>query len=98
MRPPQVFIAEESDYDESLGREVWTARFWAHFEESDGSHRPGPELVAAEEAIEWGRRQAEIVQIRVGDQCYQAGVRPHPGCVDEPRWPPPRPVRRRPQE
>ena len=96
MRPSQVFIAEESDYDESLGGEVWTARFFAHFEGSDGSHREGPHLVSAEEAVEWGRREAEIVQIRVGDRHYQAGSRPHPDCEDEPSWPLRVPVRRRP--
>ena len=90
-----MFIAEESDYDESLGREIWTARFSAHFEGGDGSHRDGPHLVSVEEAIAWGRRQAEIVQIRVADRYYQAGARPHPECADEPRWPPLIAVRRR---
>jgi hypothetical protein len=91
-----VFIAEESEYDDSVGREVWTARFFAHFEGCDGSHRDGPFQVSAEEAIEWGRQQAEIVEIRVGDEHYQAGAQPHPDCADEPKWPPRAPVRRRP--
>ena len=95
-RPPQVFIAEESDYDESLGQEVWTARFFVHFEGSDGSFCKGPDLVSAEDAIDWGRRQADIVQIRVGNRYYQAGVRPHPDCASGPRWPPLLPVHRRP--
>lgn len=96
MKRSQVFIAEESDYDEALGGEVWTARFFAHFEGADGKHREGPALVSAEEAVDWGRRQAEIVQVRVGDRYYQAGARAHPDCADEPTWPPPVPVRRRP--
>lgn len=72
----------------------WTGRFEAHWESDDGqSFRPGPQGVTIEEAIEWGRSKADVVQVRVGDGdlggdedgYFSAGERhPYPGV---PVWP-----------
>jgi hypothetical protein len=74
----------------------FTGRFYAHWEPDEGDDlsdfRQGPEHVSAEEAIAWGRSQADIVLIRVGigefggDESgyFSAGVR-HP--EDVPVWP-----------
>jgi hypothetical protein len=72
----------------------WTGRFAAHWE-PDGAQefREGPEDVTVEEAIAWGRAQADVVQVRVGDGdlggdkdgYFSAGVR-HP-FPRVPVWP-----------
>jgi hypothetical protein len=73
-RDGTVFIAE--DYDpEDFG--TLTGRFSAIWQGERG-YRQGPEGVSAEEAIAWGRSQADKVVIRLGDSDveYSAGNRP----------------------
>jgi hypothetical protein len=72
----------------------WTGRFTAHWQSGDNrSYRDGPDEVSAEEAIAWGRSQADVVFIRVGDGdlggdesgYFSAGTR-HPD-PETPVWP-----------
>jgi hypothetical protein len=71
----------------------WTGRFRAHWESDEGrDFRNGPDDVSVEEAIAWGRSQADIVMVRVGngdlggdeDGYFSAGKR-HPDS-DTPVW------------
>jgi hypothetical protein len=92
-----VFIAEDREPDEHAPGAWWfNARFDAHWESEDGREcREGPAGVSAQEAIEWGRRQADVVQIRVGDGdlggadhgYFSAGVT-QPDGDRLPVWPP----------
>jgi hypothetical protein len=43
----------------------------------------GPESVSAQEAIDWARRHAQRVSVRVGEVTYSAGIEPLPGL---PEW------------
>jgi hypothetical protein len=88
--PGIVFIAEDQDWADSL---VWSGRFSAHWGSRDGeSFVLGPQGVSADEAILWGRKQADVVVIRLGDSDvhYSAGARPpRPEDFDEaplPEW------------
>jgi hypothetical protein len=72
----------------------FTGRFDAHWESDDGrKFRPGPDKGSVEEAIKWGRSQADVVWLRVGngdlggdeDGYFSAGTR-HPD-PDTPVWP-----------
>jgi len=91
-----VFIAEDTEFDDHDPPRVWfTARFAAHWESDDGQEfRDGPEGVTAAEAIAWGRKQADVVQIRVGDGdlggadfgYFSAGLR-QPDDDELPVWP-----------
>lgn len=74
----------------------FTGRFDAHWESDDRKEfRPGPDRVSLEDAVEWGRSQADVVWLRVGngdlggdDEGYfSAGTR-HPD-PDIPVWPDP---------
>jgi hypothetical protein len=73
----------------------FTGQFHAHWEPDDDDSdefRQGPEHVSAEEAIAWGRSQADVVLIRVGNGefggneagYFSAGVR---HLDDVPAWP-----------
>jgi hypothetical protein len=96
MRAGVVFIAEDSELDPNVpGRDWFTARFNAHWESDDGQEfRNGPEGVSADEAIKWGREQADVVLIRVGNWdlggadhgYFSAGVE-HPDDEELPLWP-----------
>jgi len=67
MQSGVVFIAEDEEVDDR-GRVWFTGQFDAHWESDDGQDfREGPEGVTAEEAVRWGRQQADVVQIRVGN-------------------------------
>src|SRR5262245_36680026 len=72
----------------------FTGRFDAHWESDDDQEfKHGPEGVSVEEAIAWGRSQADVVWVRVGngdlggDEAgqFSAGTR-HPD-PDIPVWP-----------
>jgi len=73
----------------------WTGRFAAHWQSDDDQEfRDGPADVSVEEAIAWGRSQADVLWVRVGDGdllggdeegYFSAGVR-HPD-PETPRWP-----------
>ena len=72
----------------------YTGRFSAHWQsEDDQKFRQGPEDVSVQEAIEWGRSQADVVWVRVGDGdvggdedgYFSAGIR-HPE-QEVPVWP-----------
>jgi hypothetical protein len=97
-RPGTVFIGEDfGDEPHEL-----SGRFTAHWEASEGpEHRDGPEGVPVEEAIAWGRGEADVVLVRVGDedQHYSAGARQPPpveGDEDDfPEWPDGKRVERR---
>lgn len=73
-----VFVGELPDEEDS-GR--FSGLFAAHWErESDRGFRDGPEGVSVEEAIRWGRRQAPMVLVRIGDDhFYSAG----PEVIDD---------------
>jgi hypothetical protein len=72
----------------------FTGRFSAHWESDEGKEfREGPDDLSVEEAIQWGRSQADVVLVRVGngdlggDEAgyFSAGNRhPHP---EMPVWP-----------
>jgi hypothetical protein len=90
-REGTVFIAEELATGEPY---LFTGRFSAHWQSGrDTSHRDGPELVSIEEALAWGREQADRVLIRLVDsEYYSAGrervrdLEPWPeGSMIEPR-------------
>lgn len=82
-----VFVGE--DFDEEMF--MWPGKFSAHWESPDGKQfREGPQGVSAQEAIEWGRSQADVVYIRPGDSgvYYSAGMRSPADDDDEtPVWP-----------
>jgi hypothetical protein len=72
----------------------WTGRFHALWQSDDDQRfREGPDDVSIEEAIAWGRSQADVVWVRVGDGdlggddegYFSAGIR-HPE-PEIPRWP-----------
>ena len=97
-RSGTVFVAEDSD-DEDLG--MWSGRFSAHWEAHDGSQPwfvEGPQGVPLDEAIAWGRSQADVVLVLLGpyDVRYSAGTR-HPVVDGEqlPVWPESATVERR---
>ncbi|HYI80537.1 MAG TPA: hypothetical protein VEW67_06730 [Thermoleophilaceae bacterium] len=72
----QVFVAEQFDIDDS-GR--MSGLFSAHWESEDGRRSiDGPEDVALEEALAWGRARSDAVLVQVGggeDGFYSAGIR-----------------------
>jgi hypothetical protein len=73
-REGTVFIAEDPG-----GEPHWfAATFSAHWEAPHGrGFREGPRGVSAEEAIAWGREQADRVLLRLADsEYYSAGERP----------------------
>ena len=84
--PGAVFIAEEID-----PRDVYwlTGAFSAHWEAPHGTgFRDGPEGVTADEAVAWGREQAEVVLIRLADSdVYQSAGRRRPD-PETPLWQP----------
>jgi hypothetical protein len=88
-REGTVFIAEETDAREPYW---FSGRFSAHWEHRR-RHRDGPMGVPADEAIVWGRKQADQVLIRLVDSdYYSAGAKPvedlepwPEGTVVEPR-------------
>jgi hypothetical protein len=88
-REGTVFIAEDVDAEDPY---LLTGRFSAHWEGDEvPGFRAGPEGVSAEEAIAWGRLQADVVLIRLADSDvhHSAGSRrppPEPGD-DFPVWP-----------
>ena len=95
-KPGIVFIGEDVEFDDQSPPQLWfTGRFAAHWESEDGQDfRNGPEGVTADEAIAWGREQAEVVQIRVGDGelggadfGYFSAGRRQPPDDDLPVWP-----------
>jgi hypothetical protein len=68
---------------------VFTARFSVHWESyPDGKEwEPGPDGVAIDAALAWGRERADLVIVRIGaDANYWAGTAA-PHDVDWPRWP-----------
>jgi protein-S-isoprenylcysteine O-methyltransferase Ste14 len=74
--------------------ECFTGRFFAHWQSDDHQqYRNGPEAVSVDEAIAWGRSQADVVLVRVGNGdlggdehgYFSAGTR-HPE-PDIPPWP-----------
>jgi hypothetical protein len=74
--PGYVFIGEDQDAADGL---VWSGLFSARWQSLDGaSFEQGPQGVSADEAIQWGRGQADVVVIRLGDSDvhYSAGARP----------------------
>jgi hypothetical protein len=82
-----AFVGELFDPDDS-GR--LTARFAVHWEDNSGERmEQGPQGVGVEDAIEWGRRHAEVVQVRLGgeDVPFSAGEKQPPGET-LPVWPP----------
>jgi hypothetical protein len=90
-QPGTVFIGEDVLADDVY---LLTGRFSAHWEASEGrEHRFGPEGVPVEEAIAWGRTQAAVVLVRLGEDVfhYSAGSRqPSPVAADDedfPIWP-----------
>lgn len=96
-REGTVFIAEDFSNDDPY---LLTGRFSAHWESEGGrQYRAGPEGVSADEAIAWGREQADVVLIRLGDSDvhHSAGShRPPPAPDDDfPIWPEGRKVSRR---
>lgn len=97
--PGTVFIAEDIAPDDIY---LLTGRFSAHWEASEGpEHRDGPEGVTVEEAIAWGRTQADVVLLRLGDDDfhYSAGTRQPPPVEGDdehfPVWPDGKRVARR---
>ena len=83
-RVGRVFVGE--DFDEEMY--VCPGTFSAHWEAPDGqSFKQGPRGLSAQEAIEWGRSQADEVYIRLGDSDvhYSAGA-VHPHSPDDPVW------------
>src|SRR3954452_7419269 len=97
-RPGIVFVGEDPDDADSL---IWSGRFSAHWEAPDGEmFVQGPEGVSPDEAIRWGREQADVVLIRPGDSevHYSAGTQPPSPDPEEgtlPEWPAGREVPRR---
>jgi hypothetical protein len=85
-----VYIAEDVDFDDKGCGLVLTARFSAHWESlPDGEQwEQGPEGVPVEDAIEWGRAQADrvIIRVGVGNEQYSAG-RSHSRDRNLPQWP-----------
>jgi hypothetical protein len=72
-RSGTVLITELED--EGLGR--FSGRFVAHWEPADsGVAIDGPEGVSIEDAIEWGRQQADKISVLIGDDDipYSAGA------------------------
>jgi hypothetical protein len=97
-QPGTVFIAEDFADEPYL----LTGRFSAHWEAAEGrEHRAGPEGVPVEEAIAWGRAQADVVLVLLGDEDfhYSAGARQPPPVgeddADLPVWPENKRVHRR---
>jgi hypothetical protein len=87
-----VFIAEEIDPQDFY----WlSGTFSAHWESGE-DFRDGPRGVPAEEALAWGRRQADRVLIRLADSdvYHWAGRAPNPNAKYPP-WPEGRIVRPR---
>ena len=81
-----AYVAEMFDPVDS-GR--LTARFTVHWADNAGrSWAQGPEGVSVREAIEWGRRHADVVYVRLGEEevPFSAGVSQPPGG-DFPGWP-----------
>jgi hypothetical protein len=82
-----VFVGE--DFDEEMF--MWPGKFSAHWESPDGKEfREGPQGVSAQEAVEWGRSQSDVVYIRPGDShvYYSAGMRSPADDDDQtPVWP-----------
>lgn len=82
-----VFVAEEVDEDDF---DMCTGLWSAHWEDG-GEHRQGPQRVSAQEAITWGRDQADVVLVRPADSelHYSAGAhRPEPEeSLGFPPWP-----------
>jgi hypothetical protein len=73
-RPGTVYVAETPD-DEDIGRV--TGRFDAHWEsEDDGSAwTQGPRGATLQEAVAWGRRQADVVLVTIGGEYeFSAGA------------------------
>jgi hypothetical protein len=92
-----AFVAEDGD-PEDVSRFAGT--FSVHWEDTATREwQKGPEGVGVEEAIEWGRRHADVVQVLIGadEVPFSAGSRQPAGEV-LPTWPPegvevrPRPV------
>jgi hypothetical protein len=82
-----AFAAEDFDpHPDVIGATIFTGRFCVHWESDDGQNfRPGLDHVSVDEAITWGRKQADVVMVRVGDTYYSAGsIDPEDGSL--PRW------------
>jgi hypothetical protein len=91
--PGAVFIAEDIDPRDFS----WlTGTFSAHWEAPHGKgFRDGPEGVTADEAVAWGREQAEVVLIRLADSdVYQSAGTREP-AFEAPPWQPGTAVRPR---
>jgi hypothetical protein len=87
MKPGIVFVGEEFDEDDF---DMCTGLWSAHWEDGP-EYRQGPRRVSAQEAIAWGRDQADVVLVRSADSDvhYSAGARrPEPEeSSDFPPWP-----------
>jgi hypothetical protein len=85
MRPGRVFVGE--NFDDQDPANMWPGRWSAHWESDDPKlWTQGPQGVSAQDAIAWGREQADVVLIRPGDTDvhYSAGSVEEQDC---PRWP-----------
>ena len=72
MRDGIVYIAEESIGDLFH----WAGTWSAHWEADDGeTFVDGPSGVSAQEAIAWGRENADVVLIRPGDGVHHSAGR-----------------------
>ena len=87
MKPGTVFVGEDFDEDDF---DLCTGSWSAHWEDGR-EHRQGPQRVSAQEAIAWGRDQADVVLVIPADSDvhYSAGARrPEPEeSSDFPPWP-----------
>jgi hypothetical protein len=83
-RAGEVFVAEDFEPTDAFRP---SGKFSAHWQDGQGGHVTGPEGVSVNEAIEWGRRMAPVVLVRLGDEdeFYSAGDdQPDPPVRD---WP-----------
>jgi hypothetical protein len=79
-----------TEIEESNDLSRYSGRFTVHWEDETGhGSGEGPNGVPAEEAIEWGRRHAEVVQVLIAGENlpYSAGDR-QPADETLPVWPP----------
>jgi hypothetical protein len=80
-----VFVSEASDDDDT---DMCTGLWSAHWQLRD-QWREGPDGVSLQEAIVWGRQQADVVLVSPADSDvqYSAGVRPPQREGIFPPWP-----------
>jgi hypothetical protein len=92
VSPGLVLVTEQFDDDDD---DVCSGLWSAHWQSGD-QWRHGPEGVSAQEAIAWGRRQADVVIVEAADSDVRYSASAGTGAASElPAWPEGRELPRR---